>query len=108
MADSLFIDDGFTKTDRLPAKPGLYPAVTTVYRPALPRERLQYGQKLDSRDPEQIEAYQTELLLKHVQSVNGSPLDAAKVRRLEPNVRGRLIDLVLSYEPAKAEADAGN
>jgi hypothetical protein len=106
--DSLFIDDGFTKTDHTPARPGLHPAVTATYRPALPRERLAYSAKLDSRDPEQIEAYQTDLITRHVLDLNGKKLDAAQARRLEPNVRARLVDLVLSYEPARAEQDAGN
>jgi hypothetical protein len=98
--DALFIDDGFTLTHQMPAAPGLHVAVELVYRPALARERHAYQQKLEAKNPDAIDQFETELIARQTVAVNGAGIDKEKARRLHPTVRSRLIDLVLSYTPA--------
>ena len=66
MADELFIEDGFTKRHQIAAVEGLHPAVEVVFRPALDRERKTYDTKLATRDPDQIEKYESDLIARQV------------------------------------------
>lgn len=105
----LFIDDGRTVTDHVPAVPGLHPAVEIVYRPALARERHVYMTKLGSQNPDVIEAYENDLIARHAISVNDVDMkDKDRARRLHPTIRTQLIDLILSYTAAREQAELGN
>ncbi len=101
--DPLFIDDGYTKQHTIAGVEGLHPAVAVVYRPALDRERRAYDAKIATRDPDQVERYESDLIARQVVELNGKPAAEwkAKLNRLHPAVRATLINLVLSYTPAK-------
>jgi hypothetical protein len=107
MDGALFIDDGFTLTDSLPAVPGLHPAAEMVYRPALARERAAYSAKMGAKDPDALDRYENELIARQTVSVNEQPVDKEKARRLHPVVRTRLIDLILSFTAAKQREAEG-
>lgn len=110
MADELFIDDGFSRSHTIPANPGLHPAVAVVFRPALGRERTAYGAKLATKDPEQIDRFESDLIARHVKELNGevAAVWSGRIARIHPVVRAALIDLILSYTPAQEVADAKN
>jgi hypothetical protein len=108
MSDPLFIDDGYTRQSDVPAEAGIHPGAAVSYRPALPRERVAYAAKMQTRDPDQIDRYLCDLLVRHKVEVNGAALDAHRAGRLVPNLRERVIDLVLGYSPAQEAADVKN
>ena len=105
--EGLYIDDGFTLTDDLAAIPGLHPAVTTVYRPALPKVRLEWAAKTAARDVDALEKFEVDLLKKQVRTVNGSEPTVDQIRRMNPVVRDRLVSLVLSYTAAHEGEPSG-
>lgn len=98
--DGLYLDDGFTLTDHMAAAPGMHPAVELVYRPALPRVRLEYQARTAARDVDALERFEVDLLAKHLKSVNGSQPTADQLRRMHPVVRDRAVGLVLSLTAA--------
>lgn len=108
--DELFIQDGYTRTQTLPAVPGLHPEVRVAYRPALARERHAYAAKLATRDAAQADQHECDLIVRHVAELNGQPPAAwrDKVAKLVPAVRQQLLDLVLGYSAAQEAADAKN
>lgn len=110
MADELFIEDGFTRKHAIDAVPGLHPAVEVVFRPAVERERKKYDAALATRDVEKVEAFENDLIARHVQYINGNPPGwwKDKLPRLHPVVRATLLNLVLSYTPAKWVEAEGN
>lgn len=109
MADSLWIDDGYTQTRTVPAAPGLYPDLVVVFRPALSRERKAYHQKGANPDPAVLDNHETDLIARYVASLNGQELkDKDRLARLKPAVRAILVDLVLGYSPADEARDAKN
>lgn len=98
---AIFIDDGFTQTHQMPAAPGKHPAVELVYRPAPGKERHAYQAKLRTENADAIDQYENDLLFRHTVTVAGAELkDKERARRLHPDIRVRLIDLILSYTPA--------
>ncbi len=104
----LFIADGFTLTKTIDGVAGLYPKVYLEYRPALPKEQLVYAAKLESKNPDAIENYVVELVAKHTVKINDEPLPKDKVKALNPVIRNRLVDLILSYTAADEAKDEGN
>jgi hypothetical protein len=108
--DPLFIEDGFTRTHRIPAVPGLHPAVRVEFRPALAKERAAYGVKLGSKDPDAVSKYEDDLIARYVLMINGLHREdwKDKVARIHPEVRRVLQDLVLGYTAAEERADLGN
>jgi hypothetical protein len=108
MSDTVFIEDGYTLTDHMPATPGLHGAAVLVYRPALARERHQYGAKISN--PETLDKFEVDLIAKYTVSVNEVAIagDKGKAERLHPVIRARLIDLILSYTAPKEAQAAGN
>jgi hypothetical protein len=97
---AVWIDDGFTLTKALAADPGIHPAVEVVYRPALGRAVLGYKAAARSGDVDRLDRCELDLLAAHVVTLDGDPwpADAKKAARLNPVLRGRLLDLVLSLE----------
>lgn len=99
MSETAYIDDGFTRTKTLDGVPGLYPALSLVYRVALSKERHVYAVKNSSRNPELIEAFEIDLVARYLVSINGESVPKEKMGRIEPNVRAQLVDLILSLAP---------
>lgn len=108
MDGALYIEDGFTLTDVVPAVPGLHPAAELVYRPALARERGVYSAKMAAKDADALDKYENELIVAYTVSVNDGKLDKEKARRLHPVVRSRLLDLILSFTAARQAQTEGN
>lgn len=110
MADELWLDDGYTKRHRVEAVAGLHPAADVAYRPAVDRERKRYDVALATRDPAAVEKFENDLIARHVVTLNGVPAAEWKDRldRLHPTVRATLLNLVLSYTPAKWAEAEGN
>lgn len=104
---ALFIDDGYTRSKRLPARPGLHPAVDVVFRPALQAARIEYGTKARG-EPKVVDAAEVAFLEKYLVSLNGEPVPKDKLGRLHPLVRVDVLDLILSYTAAEAGDDEGN
>ena len=71
MSDTLFIEDGQNLTKSIPARPGYHAAVEAVYRPALAKERHAYAAKAKAGDPVAIDAFETDLIVRHVVTLNG-------------------------------------
>lgn len=108
MADELFIDDGYTRESHLEAEAGLHPAVRVEYRPAVSRERLAYAAKLGTKDPEQVDRFECDLLARQRVALNGTPLTRELAAKLVPAVRAKVLDLVLGYAAALEAADQKN
>lgn len=105
----LYIEDGYTATRTIPAVPGLYPELRITYRPALDKERNAHRLKGQSSDPAVLDGYNTDLIIKHIVSVNGEEMkEKPKVATLKPAIRGHCVDLVLGYLPADEASDAKN
>ena len=113
MADDWFILDGYEKSASIPAVPGLHPALRVRYRPALFDERLDH---LSARDVDGREGTEriARMVVRHLESwdakVKGevAPRTAEMVRKLQPALLERLLNLVLGYTPAEEAADAKN
>ena len=108
--DALWIEDGYTRSHRVEAVPGLHPAVEVSFRPAVERERKRYDAALATRDAEKVEAFEADLIARHVLAINGAPPSAwkDKLHRLHPTVRATVLNLVLSYTPARWAEAEGN
>ena len=105
---ALFIEDGYTQTKTIPAVAGMFPELTVVYRPAISRERVALRMKLNTVDPAVYDNHETEVIAKHLVSLNGEEIPKAKLARLKPAIRAHLVDLILGYEAADEERDAKN
>lgn len=105
---SLFIDDGYTRTRHLDAIPGLYPAVVVVYRPALALKRNEHQLAATQGSAEKVTNLESELLARHVITLNEERLTREQAARLVPDLRNKMLNLVLGYMPADEEADAKN
>ena len=107
---ALFIEDGYTRARKIPARPGMHPAAEVVYRPALDRERKTYAAKAGKGTAEELSGYETDLIAKYVVSLNAAPVSKEQAARIEPNLRADVVDLILSFAPGDAppDADAGN
>lgn len=107
---ALYIEDGYSDTQTIPARPGFHPAAEVKYRPALAKVRHEYTAACKVGDPAKIEAFECDLLVKHVVLINDIGIDKAKAGRLNPLVRADLVDLILSFAPGAVppEADAPN
>ena len=89
----------------------MHPAVEVVYRPALAKRVHQYKAVARSGDPAKLEECECELVADHVVTLNGEKgPDKARAGRVNHVVRGRLLDLILSLEPAAVppETSLGN
>jgi hypothetical protein len=107
---ALFIDDAYTASQTIPARPGFHPAVEVVYRPALAKVRHEYAAACKGSDPAKIDAFEADLVSRHIVTLNDSSIDKAKAGKLHPLVRADLVDLILSFAPGSVpvEADAPN
>lgn len=107
---ALFINDGYTQSQTIPARPGFHPAAEVVYRPALARVRHDYGVLATAKDAAKIDGFEADLCAKHVVTLNDAAIDKAKAGTLHPLVRADLVDLILSFAPGAVpvEADAPN
>lgn len=109
---SIFIDDGYTLSKEIEAVPGIHPAMSVEYRPALAVKRAELGVVAGRGDAAKITEFENELLAKHIVRYDagdiGGELKKADAGRMIPTLRNKLISLVLGYEPADEEADLGN
>ncbi len=105
---NLFIDDGYTATKTIEAVPGLHPAASIVYRPALHSRKRLWQHAAGSSAEAQAKA-DVEVIAEHVVSINGQPLPKEKVGKLWPALTAKILDLVLGYAGSDEEAaDAKN
>lgn len=111
---SHFIDDGFSVSSTIPAKPGLHPALTVKYRPALADERFEHFTAKDVNGKAQLDRV-AKVIARYVESWDAvnrqgdvAPVSPETVRRLHPALLSALLDLVLGYTPAEEQADAKN
>jgi hypothetical protein len=101
-----FIDDGYTTTGKIEPAPGIHPALTFTYRPALDRERLAFQRSLqETTDPAKRSRRRAELVVAHVTEWGatdraGRAIDRPTVElaeRLQPLLLDRLVDVVCGY-----------
>lgn len=108
MSDSLFIDDGYTATKVIEAVPGLHPAATVVYRPAL-HARKRAWQHAATVSPEAQAKADVDIVFEHVATINGEKLPKDRLPKLRPALFAKVLDLVLGYAGSDEEkADLGN
>lgn len=109
MSDDLFIPDGYTLSKKIDAVPGLHPAVSVVYRPALNAARRAHQRAAVTGADDYAKA-DIDLILKHVVTLNGQSIATLKdkLAKMRPAVLGQLLDLILGYTPADEEADLKN
>lgn len=105
---NLFIEDGYTLTKTVLAKPGMCPHVVAQFRPAIGRKRHEYSKVLASGDPAKIESWENDLIEQQVIYLNDDRIPKGKANRLNTEVRRILIDVVLGYEAADISADEAN
>lgn len=105
MPTDCFIADGYTLTKRLDAAPGLHPAVTVGYRPALAVERTKLG-FVAGTTPEKVAAAENELIERQRVTLDNEPVKAAQAARLVPALREKVLHLVLGY--AGGDEDEGD
>lgn len=108
----LYIADGYTCSKTIAAVPGLHGEARVVYRPALNPARREH-QRAAMLSAEAYAKADVDLIHKHVisisgETIQGNPAAKDKLTQLKPALFVKLIDLVLSYEPADEESDAKN
>jgi len=108
MADTIFIDDGYTQTRTIAAVPGLHPQLTIIYRPVLSKDRWAFRHKVASVDSAVADNAEKELIGKQCVSLNGEVLDKKKIAILKPTVQQHIVDSILGYAPGDEAADLGN
>jgi hypothetical protein len=116
----LWIDDGYSIADTLPAMPGVYDAVDFTYRPAMFGQRTKFQ---SAPTPEAAQKAAAEIVAEHVIDFPGLPAvgvgsgvgpRSKKLATIHPAALNYLLNAVLGYtapQPAgdsKAEADAKN
>lgn len=111
------IEDGYSIDTVIPRVAGLHPAVKVRYRPALAEERHAWlmGADRDVGGKERVGRI-VDMLTRHVEAwdvktkrgAEVSPKNTEMVRRLQPTLQAKLLDLVLGYTPAQEEADEKN
>ena len=111
MAESFFIDDACTFTDKAPARPGLYPELTFEYRLASPEKVYNYFRKLRNNPPDEFKL-ETDMIASHLvsweikdsadNSVKPSPENVAKIH---PSIRAQMIDAVTGFKTPAGEAE---
>ena len=116
---SIFIQDGFTLTGKIAARPGLHGEVCFVYRPALPEDVYEYQRKRDAaktaREQLDIDA---RLLVDdgrtrgHIESWDvvdvddkPIPLTVATIRRLYTSAINTLLNHVTGYVATFEDAE---
>lgn len=112
--DLCFIEDGYSRETTIPAVPGLHPALSVRFRPALAEVRFEYLRANDLNAKEQV-ARVAKVLKAHLESWDAKKRDGgtaditeALLARLHPALLQRLLDLVLGYSPADQATDAKN
>jgi hypothetical protein len=101
---SIFINDGKTRTRTIFGKPGYYPEVEAVFRPALNLKREEYRTAAGSNNPAKTDECANTILAAHIVTLNGDGLpDKKAAANLEPNLKAILLDLVLGFEPRVAD-----
>ena len=112
MAESFFVDDGCTFTDKAPARPGLYQELTFEYRLASPEKVYNYFRKLRSNPPDEFKL-ETEMIASHLVSWDIKDKDdnvvvptTALVAKLHPSIRAQMADAVTGFKTPAGEAEA--
>ena len=114
MADLCFIEDGYSRQATILAAPGLHPALSFRFRPALAAVRMDNMAARDLNGTEQ--ALRTGKILEaHIESWDAklrdgsaAPIKAQQLTRLQPALFAKVLDVVLGYAPADEAADAKN
>src|SRR4051812_33934606 len=110
----MWIEDGYTVEDTLPAFGGLWPETPYRYRPALFGQRAKWQGATTPAGSQKVAA---EIVAEHLVEFPGLPSArkswAAKLETIHPNALNYLLNAVLGYtapQPAgtEAEADAKN
>jgi hypothetical protein len=101
------IDDGHTRPFKIAARPGVHDELTGTYRVIHPDERL--ALRHPNMAPDMYAARCLALVVKNVKTWNrGSNITEATVRALDPNEFAELLDYILGYSSATADAAEKN
>jgi hypothetical protein len=117
MAEVALLEDGYSIETTIPRLPGLHPAVKVRFRPALSEERFQWlmdserdlnGKSRSDRLAKLLARYIEAWDVKRATGQEVSCRDEAVIKRVQPTLQAKLLDLVLGYTPAQEEDDAKN
>ena len=100
---SLYIDDGYTRSKRLDAAPGLHPDVTVSYRPALAKVRTELGYAAQG-GADKVFEFESRLIERQRVTLDGEAVTAERAAKLVPSVRDKVLQLVLGYAGSDEEA----
>jgi hypothetical protein len=106
MADSIFVQDGMTFTGKVPASPGVYPAVSFTYRPATFAVRAEYG----AAAALERQSVACQIVSRQVQTLTaeGEPepirLTPEQAAKLHANLFGAIFDHVMGYVGPASDA----
>lgn len=103
----LFINDGYTATKSFEAVPGLYPAFSITYRPALLEERRNYANAA-SKGGTALSKFEHEAVQKHVLEIDGTPVMKIDVKKIRVNALELILSAIFGYSPEDELADAKN
>lgn len=101
------VDDGHTRPFKIAARPGIHDELSGTYRPVHPDERL--ALRHPNMSPDMYAARCLALVAKNVKTWNRSAeITPETVRNLDPNEFAELLDYVLGYSYAAADASEKN
>lgn len=97
MAHPLFIPDGYTVTETVPAHDnGWYPEFEVEYRPVVGEAQEEYLEKIRSGGTlKEREAMYLELLTQRVKTVAGQAVDKKLLESMHTHARQRIVNRVL-------------
>lgn len=109
MSERHLIDDGYTIAGKIDRYPGIYPELRFTYRPVLSERRNRYLR--DAQDVEKIVRHRADLISEHVvswdirdASGNELPKKYDTVRKLQPLLLDRMIEIIMGYSSNGEEA----
>ena len=103
MAESFFITDGYTASDKVPARPGKHPALPFEYRPVISSRLAQFVRAINkNRDAEhslEVSLVKEHLVSWELPGEDGKPVKITEeaIGALHPSIHRYLVNAVTGY-----------
>ncbi len=116
MSEIALIEDGYSIDTTIPRIAGLHPAVKIRFRPALAEERQAWllGSERDMNGKDRVGRI-ADIIRRHLEAWdlklrNGveAPRSDEMIRRLQPTLQAKMLDLILGYTAAEEVVDEKN
>jgi hypothetical protein len=109
MAESFFIDDGYTQTDIIAARPGKHAELSYDFRPVGSEKLAQFFKKTSVNNGADEYKVENELLAEHIVSWTiNAPVNIENIKKLHPSIRTRMLNVVTGYSDPEVFADQKN